>query len=328
MIAVFKQKSPGNVAVLLIFGLLLKLPLFLYSKNSISSETDGRLYQWLISLLPSNNGSLSAVIAFVLLYAQALMINYLVNEYRMIGRQTFLPAMAYVLITSLLPEWNYLSSPLVANTFIILMLIYLFSLYNSANARAQLFNIGLMAGLNSYIFFPSSAFVICIVLGMIILKPFRFNEIVLFLLGCLTPYYFHVAYLLIFDKLSFVNFFPHISIKVPQIESSIYLAASILLLTLPFLLGGYYVQTHLRKMLIQVRKNWSVLLLHLLLAFFIPFINSNEQSFHTWILITVPFAAFHACAYFYPPKRWLSLVIFFITIGYILYQQYVILTWQ
>lgn len=327
MIAVFKQKSPGNVAVLLIFGLLLKLPLFLHPKNSIATEADGRIYQWLLSLLPANNGALCAVIAFVLLYAQALMINYLMNEYRMIGRQTFLAAMAYLLITSLMPEWNYLSSPLVANTFIILMFVFLFRLYNSSSARAGVFNIGFFAGINSYLFFPSSVFVICILLGLMILKPFRFNEVILFLLGCLTPYYFHAAYLLIFGKLNFANFFPHISVRVPEIKSSIYLAASTLLLAIPFLIGGFYVQTHLRKMLIQVRKNWSILLLYLLLAFFVPFINSN-QSFHTWILVTAPFAAFHACAYFYPPKRWLSLFIFFITIGYILYQQYVILTWQ
>ena len=327
MIAIFKQKSPGIVAILLIFGLLLKLPLFLYSKTITATDIDGRLYQWLLSLLPLNNGSVTAVISFVLLYAQALMLNYLINQYRLIGRQTYLPGMAYILITSLVPEWNYLSSPLVANTFIVLMLIYLFSLYNSANARAQVYNIGLMAGINSYIFFPSSAFIICILLGLMILKPFRFNEIILFLLGCTTPYYFHVAYLFIVDRLSLMNFFPHITVSVPEIESSVYLAAGILLLTLPFLLGGYYVQTHLSKMLIQVRKNWSVLLLYLLLAFFIPFINSS-QSFHTWILITVPFAAFHACAYFYPLKRWLPLAIFFITIGYVLYQQYVILTWR
>jgi hypothetical protein len=80
-------------------------------------------------------------------------------------------------------------------------------------------------------------------------------------------------------------------------------------------------------MLIQVRKNWSVLLIYLLLAFFVPFIN-GDQSFYTWILVTVPFAAFHACAYFYPLKRWFPLTVFFITIGYILYQQYGTLTWQ
>ena len=327
MIAIFKQKSPGNVVITLLFGLLLKLPLFLYPKNIVASSIDGRLYQWFISILPPGSPMVYSVIAFSLLYTQALMINYMVNEYRMIIKATYLPAMAYLLITSLMPEWNYLSSPMLANSFIIWMFIYLFKLYNSNNAKAQVYNIGLITGITSYIYFTSAAFVLCVLLGLMILKPFRLNEIVLFFLGCLTPYYFHAVYLFLFGELSLRNFFPQISVRIPLLKNSIWLAGSILLLTVPFLVGGYFVQANLRRMLIQVRKNWSVLLIYLLLAFFVPFINS-DQSFETWILVTVPFAAFHACAYFYPVKKWFPLIIFFITIGYILYQQYGTLTWQ
>jgi hypothetical protein len=325
VIAVFKQKSPGNVGLLFIFGLLLKLPLFLHPKAVVVQDTDGRLYQWLIDALPQDQ-LLFSIISFGLLYMQAMMLNYLVNAYRMIARPTYLAAMAYLVVTSLLPEWNYLSSPLLANTFIIWMFILLFRLYNAANARPQVYNIGLIAGISSYIFFPSTAFVVCVLLGLLILKPFRVNEIALFILGWLTLYYFHAVYLFLNDQLSIINFFPHVSFKVPVIKSSIPLAAGTLLLAIPFLIGGYYVQTHLRKMLIQVRKNWSILLLYLVLAFFVPFINS-DQTFHTWILVTAPFTAFHACAYFYPPRRWLPLILFFITVGYILYQQYGTQTW-
>jgi hypothetical protein len=168
---------------------------------------------------------------------------------------------------------------------------------------------------------------ICILLGIMILKPFRLNEIILFLIGCLTPYYFHAIYLYLTDKLSFNNFLPHITLKIPVVKNSIWLAASTFLLTIPFLVGGYFVQVHMRKMLIQVRKNWSVLLLYLVMAFFIPFINS-DSSFHTWVLIAAPFATFHACAYFYPVKRFLPLLLFFITVGYILFQQYGTPSWH
>jgi hypothetical protein len=327
VIGIFKQKSPGNVAVLLIFGLLLKLPIFLHPKAIVATNNDGRLYQWFIGALPASNSFVFSFIAFMFLYTQALMLNYMVNEYRLIAKQTFLPAMAYLLITSLLPEWNYLSSPMISNTFIIWMFIYLFRLYNAANARAQVYNIGLIAGINSYIFFPSTAFSICVLLGLMILKPFRFNEIVLFILGWTTPYYFHAIYLFLTNKLTLANFFPHISVHVPEIKSSIWLAASTLLLALPFFIGGYFVQTHIRKMLIQVRKNWSILLLYLVLAFFVPFINS-DGLFYTWILIASPFTAFHACAYFYPPRRWLSFFLFFLTVGYILFQQYGTQAWR
>jgi hypothetical protein len=263
---------------------------------------------------------LCSIIAFVLLYSQALMLNYLLNEFRLMPRQNYLPAMAFMMITSLLPEWNYLSAPMLANSFVLIMITLLFKLYNASNAKAQVFNIGLLAGISSYIYLPTAAFVITVLLGLMILKPFRFNEIVLFLFGFLTPYYFHAIYLFLASKMSFENFIPHYSIVVPSIKSSIWLAASTLLLAIPFLIGGYYVQVHLRKMLIQVRKNWSIVLLYLLLAFFIPFIN-GDQSFYTWILIAAPFAAFHAFAYFYA-GRWLALILFFISFGYILFLQY------
>jgi hypothetical protein len=110
-------------------------------------------------------------------------------------------------------------------------------------------------------------------------------------------------------------------------KSSIWLAISTLLLAIPFLMGGYYIQVHLRKMLIQVRKNWSILLLYLLLAFFVPFINSN-QTFHAWVLLAAPFALFHACAYFYQPRSFISMLLFFIVVGYILYLQYGTPTWH
>ena len=327
MIGLFKQKSPGNVVILLIFGLLLKLPLFLFPKNSTAAPSDGPLYQWFIGALPSSNALVSSLIAFGFLYVQALLITYLANEYRMMVRQNYLPAMAYLLLTSLLPEWSYLSAPLVAATFIIWVFIKLFGLYNMPNARPQVYNIGLLLGIISYIYFPSACFVVCILLGLMILKPFRLNEIVLFLLGCLTPYYFYAIYLYLTDKLSVQTFFPHVSLRIPLVKSSLWLAASTLLLTIPFLLGGFYVQTHLRKMLIQVRKNWSILLLYLLLAFFVPFLN-GDHTIHAWVLIAAPFALFHACTYFYPVRRAVPLLLFFVTVGYVLYVQFGTPAWH
>ena len=330
MIALFKQKSPANIILLFIFGLLIKLPLFLYPKAVTATENDGRLYHAFIDLIkPAAPGGalLAAMVAFLLLYTQALMINYLVNEYRMTSRQTFLPGMAYMLITSLLPQWSILSAALVSNTFIILIFTSLFRLYNLGAANGKIYNIGLLAGITSFIFFPSLLFVLAILMGIMILRPFRLNELVLLLTGAATPYYFYAAYLFLTDQLDVDHFFPEVYIQVPEVQRSLWLVASTLLLTIPFLIGGYYIQNQLRKMLIQARKNWSILLLFLLLAFLVPFVNST-QSFHTWVLTTAPFATFHACAYLYPPRKWLPLVLFIAMLVFILTQQYITPAWH
>ena len=64
----------------------------------------------------------------------------------------------------------------------------------------------------------------------------------------------------------------------------------------------------------------------MLLSFFIPFVNSTD-SFHTWVVMAVPFATFHASAYLHPPKRWIAAFVFFIMLGFILAQQYVPDVW-
>jgi len=329
VIGQFKQKSPVNSILLLILGLLIKAPLFLYNKPVPVSETDGKLYsQLIVPLFQIENGPLTtAVIAFALLYIQALLLNYLVNEYRLLPRHTYLPAMAYLLITSLLPEWNYFSAPLLANTFIIWAFIQLFKLYNTQRGREIIYNLGLITGISAFIFFPSVLITICLLIGIMTLRPFRLNELFLLLLGVLTPFYFYAVYLFLNDSLTVQNVFSDIHLQIPVIQNSIWLSVSVALLAIPFLIGGYFVQTNLHKMLIQSRKNWSILLLYLLLAIFIPFVNT-APSFANWILLTVPFAAFHSSAYFYLTRKWVYMSLFLITLGVIIYQQYGTAIWR
>jgi hypothetical protein len=74
-------------------------------------------------------------------------------------------------------------------------------------------------------------------------------------------------------------------------------------------------------MLIQVRKNWSLVLIWLLLALLVPFINSHD-AWHSWVLAMPAFAAFHTAACLYPDKRWLPLLLFWSTVAFVLAQQY------
>ena len=212
MILLFKQKSPANIIILLIFGLLIKLPFFLYPKAVVATDNDGQFvpcfgacHQQIRQTVPL----LASVIAFFLLYVQALMINYLVNEYRMTTRQTYLPGMAYLLITSLLPEWSCaVGSPWFPIYLSFLFLSTLFRLYNQCAVNSKIFNIGLLAGLTSFIFFPSLIFALAIILGLMILRAFRLNEFFLLLMGAATPYYFYAAYLFLTDQFVVSEFFP------------------------------------------------------------------------------------------------------------------------
>lgn len=324
MIGIFKQKNPANVFLLLVFGILIKIPMFLHPHVPVPKTEHGILFQkFLIFLEPAGHSSpvIYSLIAYALLFLQAILLNRFMNTQRMMSRPGFFPGMSYMLITSLLPEWNYFSAPLIINTILLFVLSGLFKIYNQQNVKGAIFNIGLALGIASFIFFPAITFLIWILLALAVMRPFRLNEWVLCIVGVITPYYFYGIYLFIKDQWSLQNLFPHFSVGLPVITQSAWLAGSAFLLIVPFLSGGYFVQNNLRRMLIQVRKGWSLLLLYLLGAIFIPFVN-NSDTFENWVITAIPFAAFHACTYLYSTIRIMPLLLFWLTVAFILGYQY------
>jgi hypothetical protein len=324
VIAIFKQKTPANLFLLLVFGVLIKLPMFLEPHVPAPREGDGILFKAILDLVGPTGVKFPGFypsLAFGLIYLQALMLTRFINSQRMISRPNFFPGMAYMLITSLFPEWNYLTPPLLVNTILLFILSGLFNIYNQSQAKGAVFNIGLGLGIASFIFFPSVTFIIWILLALMVMRPFRLNEWVICILGLTTPFYFYAIYLFIEGTWSWANILPHFSIGLPEIRQSAWLAGSAFLLVVPFLTGGYYVQDNLRRMLIQVRKGWSLLLLFLLGAVFVPFVNGTG-TFENWVLAAIPLAAFHACAYLYATLRILPLLLFWLTVAFILGYQY------
>lgn len=307
-------------------GILLKLPLFTdASLPPLPAKNTGVLYKEIYNLLFStgdNNVYFFSIVTYLLLFTQALQLNGIINKYRLMQRVNFLPATAYLIITSLLPEWSNFSAPLIINSLVLLIFSGLFSIVNQYNIKGTLFNIGLLIGIASFLLFPSLILFIWLILALMVMKSVRINEWLITLLGITTPYYFYTAYLFFTDAWAWNKLVEPITITLPSPAQSLWLAAGSLLLIIPFLLGGYFVQENLRKMLIQVRKNWSLMLIYLLFALFIPFLNNTADGFENWMMIIVPFAAFHACTYLYPPQKWIPAVIFWLSIAFILVYQF------
>ena len=324
MIGIFKQKTPANLLLLLFFGLLIKLPMFLHPRVPTIQDKDGVLFHGILRFLEPTgkaNPSLYSILAFILLFTQAASLTRFINNYRMMNKPNYLAGMAYLLITSFFAEWNYFSAPLLINSLLIFILGWLFKIYNHPRAKGIVFNTGLAVGISSFIFFPSVTFIIWVLFALMIMRPFKINEWLLCLLGLTSPYYFYGIYLFLTNSWTPGKILPYLSVHLPSLHQSIWLAISALLLMVPFLTGGYFIQDNLRKMLIQVRKGWSLVLVYLLVAIFIPFVNTSN-TFENWVMAAPPFAAFHACTYLYPQKKLFPLILFWISVAFVLLYQY------
>jgi len=194
-------------------------------------------------------------------------------------------------------------------------------LYNSGKAVSAIFNIAFGMGIVTLFYKPAVLFIILLWLALYIMRPFVIREWLVALLGVTTPYYFLGILLFLTNQWSWQKIFPSIHISLPAMPSSIFITISIILLVLGFIVGGFYVQNNLNKMLIQVRKNWSLLLLFLIVAALITLVNGGS-NYTSWLLCAVPLSIFHAAAYFYPNNRTFPLVLHWNIFAFAIYINY------
>ena len=305
MIGIFKQKASTNALFLFIYALVLKFPLFLHPFLPVLHAEDNYLYRFILSALNSLFGHSAepyAILSFLILFSQATLLNSICNYHKMLPRASYLPAMCYILVTSLLPDWGHFSAPLLINSIMIWCWYRMVALYNSPNPVTAIFNIGLFLGLATLLYMPAIAFLILLFFALLIMRPFRIQEWFVGFVGFTSPYYFLILILYFTHHLNWRNLVPHISFTFPAIPASIWIIAAISLLVIPFIIGGIYVQNNLNKMLIHVRKSWSLLLVFLIAAVFVIIIN-KAGSYENWIVTAMPFAVFHSAAYYYPVNK-------------------------
>lgn len=326
MIGIFRQKTPTNVLVLLVYALVLKFPLFLHPVAPTLHPEDNYLYRLILRGLDSvfgHSAIVYSILTFIILYIQAILFNRICNYDKLLPKPNFLPGMSYILITSLLPDWGHFSAPLLINSIMIWVFYRMIELYNSHRPLSSIFGIGIWTGIVSLLYIPAMAFLLLVLFGLITMRPFRIKEWLVGLLGFTFPYYFLFLVLYLTSHWDWKSVVPHIVFTLPARPTYVWTILGMFWLVLLFIVGGYFVQKNLNKVLIQIRKSWSLLLLYLVVAMVIILIN-RADSYENWIVMAVPFAAFHAAAWYYPARKTAPLVLHWLIVAYILAFHYLV----
>lgn len=304
MTGIFKANNPSGNAILFFYAIALKLPVFMHPKVPPVQPLDGVLYKGMLHLLDPVAANFSLIypcISFLLIFIQAISFNRIVNTQRLHKQPNYLTAMSYILITSLFSDWFILSAPMLVNTLMIWIWSRLCTIYNNPNPKATIFNIGLATGLATFFYFPSVAFLVLVMAGIAIARPFRLQEWLTGLAGIITPVYFFGAWLFLTDSIGTFRF-PGFHLSHPEFHSNIKLYTALGLIAVAAIAGLFFVNTNISRQVVQTRKSWQLLFIYLAVAALVPFINAGP-GFSYWILPAVPLAPIIAAAFFYPQKR-------------------------
>ncbi|MCC8425248.1 DUF6427 family protein [Mucilaginibacter sp. UR6-11] len=325
MINVFRSYNPINILWL---GILLFLLRAGYAYNAPSKleftylEPFARLlapgaYQY--AFPPVVNIFLAGVLVFI----QALMVNRLVNQYALLSKPSFLPALMYITMSGLFTPFLVLSPPLICNFLLIWMFYKLFGLYKGDDAKSTTYDLGMIVALGSLIYFPFIYLFLVIWAALVLFRPFNWREWIIGVMGYVTIFFFlAVAYYLSGNLSIFYTIWTPLTTKFPthvNINSYNYLVLTPVILI--FILGAIKIRQIFFRSYVQVRKSFQLLFVVFLITGLSFYVKAQFSLTH-FLLCVIPVSVFFAYYFLYASARWFYESLFFILVLGIVYFQF------
>ncbi len=172
--------------ILLFYTILLRAYSFIFPEP-YHPIAQGIFAKWFQNFI-GEQGYTHIWLAILLVFVQALILNLLCLRFRMSEENNLFPGLFYILLTSSAPDFMILSPVLIANTFVLLALWNLFSVYRKTDVAASIFNVGLWFAVASLFHFSYIIFCLVGIIGLSTLRALKVAEILTLLMGFFVPF--------------------------------------------------------------------------------------------------------------------------------------------
>ncbi len=188
MIELFKKNDISTVLLLLPYAVVVRIYSLLYPSLYEPQPGDGIIIEQIFGqLVPS--AIWQSVIAILLIYVQGNMINMLVNQSRLLGQQSALSGLFYVLCSSFIIDFQSLTPVLIGMTFFLLALFNVFAIYKKNNVTGNIFNAAFLISLASWCYFPFILMAVPVFIEITVLKSFKLVERLQYIVGLVVVYW-------------------------------------------------------------------------------------------------------------------------------------------
>ena len=324
MITFFRIKTFFHILSILVILMLLKLPFILSGMPILQTELEWllvgerlnmgyALYQDIWTAMPPLNAYLHGIIHFffgrnfyyheliaiMLVFAQAILLNQIVNSKKVLFENNYLVGVVYVLVLSLSFDSIKLSPMLIGNTFLIMALNSMLSQIESKDGSTQsVFEIGLFIGIGSLFVQTFPLFLIWGVIGVIMFCSPSPNQLILVIIGFLLPvfgfyiYYYFIGNADVAIRQWLGQGYRNSTFSLSDIRPLLLLY--IIPIVLAFL-GFFQTSAYNRYTSYQFRKQQSIVLLGMVSI--VVYFASNEGASYQFLGIA-PFLAIFITAFF------------------------------
>lgn len=203
LLRIFKGTTPGVIFLIAVIFIAVWISVFIHPAAGLQYSHSGYqmpLYELMMDLL-GNGRFLANTVSFSI---TALMLFLIVNfntTVFFINERTFLPALLFILVVGIFPEYQNLNPALPASLLFVLALKRLMASYHKQGIAYNFFDAGILISTGSLFYANLIWFGVVIIIGIVLLRTVNVFELAVTLLGLVTPYLvtFGLYYVLGYD---------------------------------------------------------------------------------------------------------------------------------
>ena len=305
LISVFKSNQKLVNALIVVVAIVLWLPAFFVEINTDLTSTN---IKWL-----------DVIISIFLIGFQAIYLNIIVNEYKLIKENSHLTGLMLLVINSCCLLFLNLNQVIISNTFIIIAFHQLLRMYNSRNSYGVLFNSGLLIGLATLIYPQSIVFMILLWITLIYTTTAQWRDFIISGIGLAVPIIYFVSYRFVFADLSEFNFNDYIEplFNFNWTDITLSIKSLFILLVAVSILSFLSLLTTFSRSVVKVKKMLVIVILMFILGLTTLFLNGFDYL-ATFIIVSIPLAIIFANFFQNLKKPWMAELFFLCLVGSII----------
>ncbi|MBP7245553.1 MAG: hypothetical protein KBA99_09655 [Bacteroidia bacterium] len=285
------------------------------------------LYDLIVSSLTFIPPSLSVFLAFLLFTSQAIHINHVINKHEVLYKQSWLPALMFIIIAGLFPPFLWIHPILFVNSLLIFVFDKLFSLYKHPAPLALSFDGAFLLSLAALFYLPTIFLFLFYILCILILRPFSWRLWTVSIMGLLLPFFF--AFFYYFWNNELMSFYERVFVS--GIKRQIDLAhifnvkyiLSVVIVGILFILSLLKLQTNYFKNVTKSRLIQQLLVLLIPIGI-LSVLFSRDESLYRYSIIVLPVSIYLAYYFLSGKKRWVMEVMFLLLCAGWIYNYFVI----
>ncbi len=190
LLRLFKGTGPGVIFLIIVTLLSVWFSAFfkLHSHFSFYFDLYPMPLYGVISSIIGTNPLPGIILSLALVSLMSFLIVNLNTTLFFINERTFLPAFIYILISGLFPQYQLLNPAIFSALFLMLAVRRIMEAYRVQGTAYSFFDAGILIGTGSLFYANLIWFGILVIIGIALLRTGNIKEILLSVIGLLTPY--------------------------------------------------------------------------------------------------------------------------------------------